>query len=87
MIYIEPNKVDDYANQIENLGRQMQKKMAEVDSMVKSLRADWQDAVQEDYDTKFAKLSQLFQEFTEVIPPYANDAHEHAGLMRRIGNG
>lgn len=87
MIYIEPNRVDENANQIENLGRQMSSKMQEINAKVKSLRNDWQDAVQENYDADFAKLVQNFEQFMEVIPPYAKEAHDHADQMRRIGKG
>ncbi len=87
MIYIEPNKVDENANQIERLGGQMQTKMQEIDAKVKSIRSDWQDAVQETYDADFAKLVQSFESFIEIIPPYAKEAHEHADKMRRLGQG
>ena len=86
MIYIEPNKVDANADQITKLSTQMQKKMNEINATVKSLKADWQDAVQENYDEAFAKLVQSFESFTALIPNYANEAHAHADQMRRIGN-
>ncbi len=86
MIYIEPNKVDSNADQITKLGTQMQQKMQEINSTVKSLKADWQDAVQENYDEEFAKLVQSFESFTAQIPNYANEAHAHAEQMRLIGN-
>ena len=85
MIYIEPNKVDENASQIEKLGVQMQEKMQEVNAKVKSLRADWQDAVQEDYDAEFAKLVESFERFAETIPSYTKEAHAHADQMRSIG--
>lgn len=86
MIYIDPNKVDENANEIERLGTQMKAKMEEVNSKVKSLRADWQDDVQVDYDAEFAKLVASFESFSEIIPSYAAEAHAHADTMRRIGH-
>ena len=86
MIYIDPNKVDENANEIERLGTQMKAKMEEVNSKVKSLRADWQDDVQVDYDAEFAKLVASFESFSENIPSYAAEAHAHADTMRRIGH-
>ena len=85
MILIDPNKVDENANEIEKLGKQMRDQMEEVNSKVKSLSADWQDAVQVDYDAAFANLVAIFNSFAELIPEYAAEAHAHADTMRRIG--
>lgn len=84
-IYIEPNKVDENATMIENLGKRMRTKMEEVNAKVKSLRADWQDDVQVDYDAEFSKLVSSFESFAETIPSYAAQARAHAEQMRRIG--
>lgn len=86
MIYIEPNKVDENATEIERLGKNMKAKMEEVNEKVKSLRADWQDDAQVDYDANFAKLVAVFDSFSEIIPNYAAEAHAHADNMRRIGH-
>lgn len=85
-IYIEPNKVDENADEIVKLGKKMLSQMEEVNSRVKSLRADWQDDVQVDYEAEFAKLKGSFESFAEVIPSYAAEAHAHAESMRRIGH-
>ena len=85
-IYIEPNKVDEHASEIEKLGTKMRAQMEEVNSKVKSLRADWQDDVQVDYDAEFSKLVASFESFAETIPSYAAEAHAHADSMRRIGH-
>lgn len=85
MILIDPNKVDENANQIEALAKQMKTQMDEVWEKVKSLRNDWQDDVQVDFDSQFQKLVESFTSFTEQIPTYTAAAHEHADEMRRIG--
>ena len=87
MLYIDPNKVDENANQITSLGAKMQTAMNEVHAKVKSLSADWQDTVQVDYDAEFTKLANSFVSFAETLPSYAQEAHAHADQMRRIGNG
>ena len=85
MIMIEPQKVHDNANEIESLAKQMKTTMDELWEKVKSLRADWQDEVQTDFDSQFAKLAESFQSFTEQIPSYTAAAHKHADDMKRIG--
>ena len=84
-IYIDPNKVDENANEIERLGKAMKVKMEEVNAKVTSLRADWQDDSQADYDAEFKKLTESFNSLTESIPRYVSNAHTHAEEMRRIG--
>ncbi len=84
-IFIDPNKVDENASEIESLCTRMKAQMEEVNAKVKSLRADWQDDVQTDYDAEFAKLAAAFDSFSECIPSYAAEAHAHAASMRRIG--
>ena len=84
-IYIDPNKVEEKAGEIENTGKLIGTTMEEVNALVKSLGADWQDEVQVDYANAFNKLKEAYESFSKVIPSYAAEARSHAETMRRIG--
>ena len=87
MIKIDPNKVEEYAQEIEDLGGKMKSKMAELDAKVKSLRADWQDDAMNNYDQSFTKLQNEFDSLAAAIPQFAEEARQHAQAMRKIGQG
>ncbi len=86
-IKITPEAVRELASELETLGKNMQATMNQVDAKVKGLRADWQDAVKENYDAEFEQLKQGFDSFVESsIPAYAREARDHADAMERIGH-
>lgn len=87
IIKIAPGAVRQHASEIETLGKQMQTTMEAVNTTVKALRADWKDAVHEDFDAEFERLKQGFDSFVESsIPGYAKEATHHADEMERIGH-
>ena len=86
-ILIDPGKVEEYAAQIESLAGQMKVKMGEVDAQVRSLKAVWEDQAMGSYEADFTKLSESFNELMQTIPPFVENAREHAQTMRRIGLG
>ena len=85
IIVMVPERVDEYANEIERLGRDMKAKMEEVHLKVKGLEKDWKDNVQIDYEAEFSKVAESFSSLSSEIPKYAAKAHEHADNLRRIG--
>ena len=84
-VFMDPGKLEEKANRIETLSKEMKTKMNEVNASVKSLRTDWEDDVQVDYEAEFTKLVNSFEGFANTIPAYAQTARDHAENMRRIG--
>lgn len=86
-VIINPDRVDELAEQLTKHQNDMVAKMDDVDNNVISMRNCWEDAVKVDYDNDFKKLDQEFKEFSEQIPDIAKQYHDHAEQMRRIGGG
>lgn len=84
-VLINPDSVKEKVANLDSLAKRMKTKVEEVHSLAKSMKESWQDTVQENYESDFAKLSQSFESFADSIPEFTRQAQFHAELMRKIG--
>lgn len=84
-VLINPDSVVEKVEGLDSLTKRMKTKVEEVHSLAKSMKESWQDTVQENYESDFAKLSQSFESFADSIPEFTRQAQSHAELMRKVG--
>lgn len=84
-ILINPDQVEQKASEMEKLVKNLKLKIEEVNGTATSLKEVWQDTVQENYESDFTRLSQNFHTLTDSLPAYIAQAHNHADIMRRLG--